>query len=106
VWSLSDDGRFSFKSAYTILGLHLLNETNGEFVDFSVFGNILKSAAPSKVAAFAWKMLHDRLATKSNLVRRFIIATGLSGDYVLCEGMVESSAHLLLHCYFAHKIWH
>jgi hypothetical protein len=60
----------------------LLNETNGEFVDSFVFENIWKSAAPSKVAAFAWKMLHDRLPTKSNFVRLFIIATGLSVDYI------------------------
>jgi hypothetical protein len=31
----------------------LLNETNEEFVDSSVFKNIRKSVAPSKVSAFA-----------------------------------------------------
>jgi hypothetical protein len=50
-------------------------------------------------------MSHYPFATKSNLARRFIIAPGLSGDCVLCEGMIESSAYLLLHCDFVHKIW-
>jgi hypothetical protein len=63
----------------------LLNETNEEFVDSSVVKNIWKSAAPSKVAAFVWKMSHDQFPTKSNLACRFIIAPGLSGDCVLCE---------------------
>jgi hypothetical protein len=85
VWSLSDDDRFSVKSAYTMLAPILLNETNEEFVDSSVVKNIWKSAVPSKVAAFAWKMSHDQFPTKSNLACRFIIAPGLSGDCVLCE---------------------
>jgi hypothetical protein len=53
VWSLSDASRFSVKSAYTMLAPILLNETNEEFVDSSVFKNIRKSVAPSKVSAFA-----------------------------------------------------
>lgn len=60
-----------------------------------VFANIWKSSAPSKVVAFSWKLLRDRVPTRRDLVWRT----------VFCGIGEESALHLFLHCDVAHAVW-
>ncbi|MCI03186.1 ribonuclease H protein, partial [Trifolium medium] len=48
------------------------------------FTAIWKCPAPSKVNAFAWQLLHDRIPTRQNLYRRRIIDGGGNTSCVLC----------------------
>lgn len=65
---------FSVKSCYTILqnlGLVVGGLTREEA---GVFHDMWKSKAPSKVLAFSWNLLLDRIPTKVNLLRRHLLA--------------------------------
>jgi hypothetical protein len=71
----------------------------------SLAPSIWKSPAPSKVVAFSWKPLHDRIPTKVNLAFRHVLPPEASLNCVLCEGMVESVNHLFIHCAFVSEVW-
>jgi hypothetical protein len=71
----------------------------------SVFRQIWKSGAPSKVIAFVWKALHDRIPTRSNLNYRNCLPPDTGMDCVWCVEVVESTSHLFLHCDMARNVW-
>jgi hypothetical protein len=104
-WRVDPDGVFSVKSAYSYLikeGLGSMEESLG---DNKVFDQIWRSPAPSKIIAFSWQALHNRIPTRDNLALRGIIRDNASRNCVLCVDHLESMVHLLLHCDFAFKIW-
>jgi hypothetical protein len=70
-----------------------------------VFRQIWKSGAPSKVIAFFWKALLDRIPTRTNLEIRNCLPLGIGNNCVWCAGVAESSSHLFLHCDMARNIW-
>jgi hypothetical protein len=71
-WKLEESGAFSVKSLYRKLeGLMLEARTVSE-EQGRVFSSIWKSQAPSKVIAFSWKLLHDRIPSKVNLAFRHV----------------------------------
>jgi len=53
----------------------------------------------------AWRLFRDRLPTKDNLFRRGVIAID-ARLCVGCCGLLESSAHLFLHCNIFGEVWH
>jgi hypothetical protein len=53
---------------------------------------------PLKVTILAWRLLHDWLPTKANLVSRGILAPDLH-DCVTGRGAIETGRHLFLSCY-------
>lgn len=63
--------------------------------------NQWKNWAPSKVCAFSWQLLLDRLPTKFNLHRR-----EMTPKCVLCGNSSEKVLHLFLHCDFVSAIWY
>jgi len=69
-----------------------------------VFSCIWKNVVPSKVVAFSWK-LHNRTPTKVNLSHRQVLSPKISLNCVMCEGVLESANHLMLHCPSAMKVW-
>ncbi|CAJ2643641.1 unnamed protein product [Trifolium pratense] len=71
-----------------------------------IFDHIWDSPAPSKVIAFSWQLLHDRIPTRSNLAVRGILVADVPWECVGCVGSVESSIHLFLHCPSALKVWY
>jgi hypothetical protein len=56
------------------------------------------------VSIFAWRLLQDRLPTKTNLVRRGLLNAEEAGCVAGC-GHDESAAHLFLHCDIYGAIW-
>jgi len=57
-----------------------------------------------KVSIFAWRLLRDRLPTRSNLLAHSIITNVDVGCLVGC-GHLETSEHLFLSCDFYGSLW-
>jgi hypothetical protein len=70
-----------------------------------VFRNIWKAGVPSKVSAFVWKALHDRIPTRCNLEFRHCLPPEIGSNCVWCMSSPECTSHLFLHCEVARKIW-
>jgi len=97
-WKLEEEGFFTVSSTYELLaGLLMPPESLFETKEM-VFGSVWKSPAPSKVVAFSWQLLLDRIPTKTNLARRRILPVEASERCVFCDQAGETSAHLFLHC--------
>ncbi|KAD7117196.1 hypothetical protein E3N88_04464 [Mikania micrantha] len=58
---------------------------------------------PVKINTFAWRLLHDRLATKDNLMKRGLFEG--SNLCSLCGAMEETALHLFTACSVASVIW-
>jgi hypothetical protein len=59
---------------------------------------------PLKVSVFAWRLLRDRLPTKSNLVIRGVVSPEASLCVSGC-GVVETAQHLFLTCIDFASLW-
>lgn len=62
-----------------------------------------KCQVPLKVLMFSWRLLHDRLATRSLLQLRSVPIE--STTCVLCLQHVEESNHLFVLFPFANQVW-
>jgi hypothetical protein len=104
-WLPDEKGEFSVNSAYKLL-VRDLGE-NGAVEDdlVTILGQIWESPAPSKVVAFSWQLLYDRIPTRSNLCIRGIPLSDVPWECLGCIGKVESSNHLFLHCSSAMLVW-
>jgi len=90
-WLPDPDGGYSVRGAYAMLTAQE-TQHDGQDVDL-----IWHKQVPLKVSIFAWRMLHDRLPTKSNLEARGVIGS----EVCLCMsgcGLVEDARHLFLAC--------
>ncbi|GAU23391.1 hypothetical protein TSUD_334390 [Trifolium subterraneum] len=105
-WVCSPDGFFSVKSAYDVLLREIVSGPNLNHLKTNIFKSIWESPAPSKVIAFSWQLLHDRVPTKDNLLSRGIINHEMGDICVGCEELLESSSHLFMHCKVAHLVWY
>jgi hypothetical protein len=105
IWKLDPEEEFSVNSAYEALSGTHDDNTFSEF-ELENFSGIWKNPAPSKVVAFSWQLLHDRLPMKDSLVRRGILQHHLGGNCVWCVNFPESANHLFLHCSVAHRVWY
>jgi hypothetical protein len=104
-WKLEDDGCFTVNSNYVLLGTIFSPDPTFGPYELRVFNNIWKSLAPTKVIAFSWKLLRNRLPTRENLVFRGIEVGGGLAGCVHCQGPLESESHLFLFCDFANRVW-
>jgi hypothetical protein len=104
-WSPGENGEFSVNSAYNFLAKELRDEGELEGELVRVFDHLWDSSAPSKVIAFSWQLIYDRIPSRSNLLLRGIDVADKPWECVGCVGKVESSNHLFLHCPGAMKIW-
>jgi hypothetical protein len=104
-WLPDEDGEFSVKSSYKILlkDLGEGDEVEGELG--RVLEHIWDSPAPSKVVAFSWQLLYDRIATRNNLEARGVVISERPWECLGCVGKVENSNHLFLHCPSAMLVW-
>jgi hypothetical protein len=100
---LGEGGVFTVHSAYLFLGA--VHESIFNDHELRVFNNIWKSLAPSKVIAFSWKLLWNRIPARSNLALRGIQAVGDVTGCVHCIDREENDSHLFLFCDFASQVW-
>ncbi|GAU25119.1 hypothetical protein TSUD_274080 [Trifolium subterraneum] len=104
-WGLEDGGVFTVKSAYLLLGRMFASFSMFNVCELRVLNSIWRSPAPSKVIAFSWKLLRNRIPTRDCLSRRGILAAGGSRECVHCQGREETALHLFLFCDFAFRVW-
>ncbi|KAK2401932.1 hypothetical protein QL285_051491 [Trifolium repens] len=104
-WRENLDDGFTVKSCYELLCADSLMVGVLEPWQESVFSNVWKCPAPSKVCAFSWQLLLNRIATKDNLWKRRMI-DNQQISCVHCGVEVETTAHLFLHCASSSKDWH
>lgn len=95
-----ENGMFSVNSSYRVL----VEEGLGVEEEWA-FVKLWKSPAPSKVVAFSWMAIIDRIPTRSNLAFRRVLATGDPQGCVLCGHGEETTTHLFLHCNVVALIW-
>lgn len=69
---------FSVKSCYNLLESLCLLESGVSDDKEMVFENLWNSPAPSKVVAFSWTLLLDRVSTRGNLAMRRISGEDVS----------------------------
>jgi hypothetical protein len=103
-WIPGATGVFSVKSCYDFL------LDNNQVVVFDpamldLFKNLWRNDSPSKVLIFGWRLLLDRLPTKSALHRRGILFNSQDLLCVLCLQHVEDCVHLFCHCPFIKRVW-
>ncbi|MCH82386.1 LINE-1 reverse transcriptase like, partial [Trifolium medium] len=106
-WLWLGDGTqgYTVKSAYLRLENMVTNRRTLEPVEEFVFKRLWKCAVPSKVRAFAWQLLLNRVQTKENLFKRKMLQMDQQ-LCVLCDRKRETATHLFLHCECVVKIWY
>lgn len=100
VWSLSADGVFSTKSAYSLVeelnlgsNIHIEQSTRIHLVDF--WKNLWKVGVPKKIKIFIWKAFHNGLHVGWELQRRLGVH---DSRCKICGCKMETSIHLFKDC--------
>jgi len=104
-WRLEESGNFTVKSSYDKLESSILLEDKWREEERKVFSCLWKSPAPSKVVAFSWKAILNRIPSRLNLALRNVLPEEVETRCVLCGEGEESTLHLMLHCEVASKVW-
>jgi hypothetical protein len=104
-WLPDEKGEFSVKSSYCYLVEELEAAGEEEVGLVNVLSHIWESPAPSKIIAFSWQLLLDRIPTRTNLEKRGMLPVGAPWECLGCVGMCENSTHLFLHCPCAMWVW-
>ncbi|GKV46811.1 hypothetical protein SLEP1_g53774 [Rubroshorea leprosula] len=98
-WVHKRDGKYSSSSACSLLSN--AQQTPNE----KCFKRICNHNIPSKIAAFNWRVVLDKIPTKKNLLKRGIDSVMDDVKCRLCEEEDEDSAHLFLRCKVVKWIW-
>ncbi|GKV30135.1 hypothetical protein SLEP1_g38990 [Rubroshorea leprosula] len=99
-WRHSKDGLYSTSIAY-----EMLTKDERGLVETKFFKRVWNPILPSKIAAFNWKVMMDRIPTKLNLFKRGVIKDMEDGKCTLCEVEDEDINHLFLNCNVARWLW-
>ncbi|XP_058770110.1 uncharacterized protein LOC131643803 [Vicia villosa] len=103
-WWRNDDGIFTVKSVYSVIRDRDLEvAVDNKVVAF--LNKFWKSHVPSKIKVFGWRVLHNRLPSKDQLVKRGIINNSQDKWCVLCMEEVKDLNHLLFKCGVSLKVW-
>ncbi|KAF7804220.1 putative ribonuclease H protein At1g65750 family [Senna tora] len=95
-WKGNEDGKFSVKSMYNMLGKVPSSEQGNTWND------IWKWNGPEKVRCFLWLCRHDRIMTNENRMKRRLAATGNCSK---CPSITENTLHAIRDCSLAKPIW-
>ena len=77
-------GQFLVKSAYIAM-----REAPLEVIEDTAYAELWKMKVPNKILVFAWRLLRDRLPTRSNLHRRQVEIN--DRRCLLCGNMEEDT---------------
>ncbi|GKV00746.1 hypothetical protein SLEP1_g13385 [Rubroshorea leprosula] len=99
-WKHDKEGVYVVKTTY-----NLLSSNNGRDKAW-IHKRIWSRLIPTKVSAFTWQALQDRLPTKINLFRRGIITDPNQVLCGLCGESTKDSNHLFIHCRVTCSVWH
>lgn len=104
-WKLGGEDTFSVKSVYLKLDEDGRVDGNPLEIEKGVFRYIWKAGVPSKVTAFVWKALLDRIPTRTNLEVRHCLPIDIDLNCVWCRSRPECTSHIFLHCNTTMRIW-
>jgi hypothetical protein len=104
-WRANSDDGFTVKDCYFLLHKKFRIQCVLGPDSVFAFSKLWKSGAPSKVCAFVWQVLLDRIQTKENLCKHGIIQP-LHSNCVFCGVNTESNVHLFIHCTTSIKVWY
>jgi hypothetical protein len=93
-WRWTQDGEYSTKSAYLIQFVGVFAKTK-----ISV---IWRAKAEPKCRFFAWTLLHKKILTANNLIKR---GWTDDTDCRLCGNELETPVHLCKDCPFTKEVW-
>ncbi|CAJ2632912.1 unnamed protein product [Trifolium pratense] len=91
-------------TGYTVQGAYELLTTLDSVTMDDAEHLIWHSQVPLKVSIFAWRLLRDRLPTKSNLISRGILSSAAHLCISGC-GEAESAYHLFISCSCFGSLW-
>ena len=97
-WEGESSGRYTVWNAYRLLDRGSPNENQD-----GVFNIIWKLRIPSKASIFAWRLIRDKLPTKSNLRRRNVEINDVSCKF--CRHHGEDASHLFFNCVKILPLW-
>ena len=90
--------------SYSVRGTHRFLTSTDEPMIGVVDNNVWHKLVPSKVSIFAWRLLQNRIPTRSNLVR----IHALQPDNNMCVSgcdIIETADHLFVGCNFFRRVW-
>ncbi|CAN1220450.1 Putative ribonuclease H protein At1g65750 [Linum perenne] len=96
-WPLERSGAFTVRSLAREL---ILQKFPG--VNYFPSKVIWMRHIPTKVAGFVWQVVHGRISTIDNLIRRGMM---IPNRCVMCGADAESIFHLFRECEFATQVW-
>ncbi|GKV09634.1 hypothetical protein SLEP1_g21105 [Rubroshorea leprosula] len=100
IWKWDNSGQYTVRSAYRqLLPAQQVQSLQAPFIQ------VWNPHVPLKVSALAWRALHDRLPTKSNLARRGVITDGGGIQCSNCSEKEETINHLMFECPLSWKVW-
>jgi len=91
-------------SGYTVCGAYNLLTAQETFDADLAMDLVWHNQVPLKVFVFAWRLLRDRLPTKSNMVARGVLYHDMSLCVASC-GLPETAQHLFLLCNTFRSLW-
>ncbi|GAU10007.1 hypothetical protein TSUD_120060 [Trifolium subterraneum] len=95
IWRPEDGGKFSVKSTYVLVSNLIV--TGGGTVsreEASAFKAKWECPAPSKVSAFLWRLLHDRI--RLELYKRRVIQAEGNQECAFCRNCTETAVHIVV----------
>lgn len=103
-WKQKADGRYSTSSAYVAM---YNTQAAGQHVGVNgvAFQLVCNKLAPLKVSVLAWRLLRDRLPTKTNLVKRRVALSEADRKCCFCGLYDEDAGHVFFHCSSIYDIW-
>ncbi|KAK2357157.1 hypothetical protein QL285_094457 [Trifolium repens] len=103
-WIPNTNGIFSIKSCYSWL---VDSRQEGSLDDnlLNAIKKLWRTDVPSKVHAFGWRLLLNRLPTRASLNRRCIFPNAHYLPCVFCFQNVEDNAHLSFFRRFSKVVW-
>ncbi|KAL8476037.1 hypothetical protein ACS0TY_028632 [Phlomoides rotata] len=103
-WEPEPNGTYTTRSVYEWLTTKDDGTRDNGVVD-NGFNLVWNKLSPLKVAFHAWRVLWERLPTKTNLQRRNSLPPNVDVKCVFCESTAETVRHIFFECEFSHKVW-
>ncbi|XP_028184703.1 uncharacterized protein LOC114371477 [Glycine soja] len=98
IWKHDSSGHYSKKSGYDLIRREVAGaDHTSDFVE------LWKLKIPAKSVVFAWRIIRDRLPTKSNLRRRQVMLTDTLCPF--CRTEEEEATHLFFSCSNILPLW-
>ena len=99
-WLKETSGVYSVKSAY-----EMLQGNSAEEESEGLFSKLWAGKAPSNATGLSWKVLLDRIQTKTNLASRNSLPVTAGTACPLCLEGEESTEHLFFSCNVSWRVW-